>query len=74
MMWRDEVLEGIRDSSKFVAFIDEDYLMSFNCIAELQAAISMNKIIVPVVLDDYVSFLGLSACCSAALRFHGGRQ
>jgi hypothetical protein len=30
--WRKEIEEGIRDCAKFVAFIDTEYLLSFNCL------------------------------------------
>jgi len=30
--WRQEIEEGIRNSAKFVAFVDEAFLLSHNCI------------------------------------------
>ena len=32
MEWRKEIEEAIRGCNKFVAFIDLQYLLSFNCI------------------------------------------
>jgi len=50
--WRKEIEEGIRDCAKFVAFIDTEYLLSFNCLQEVQFAIDYRKPIVPVILDQ----------------------
>ena len=32
MPWRKEIEEGIRDSAKTVLFVDQAYLLSFNCL------------------------------------------
>ena len=33
--WRKEIEEGIRDCAKVVIFLDEQYLLSFNCLQEV---------------------------------------
>eukprot|EP00873_Tetraselmis_striata_P027873 jgi/Tetstr1/448137/TSEL_035430.t1 len=50
--WRREIEEGIRSSSKVLAFIDHAFLTSFNCIMELAAAFEMQKPVVPIILDE----------------------
>eukprot|EP00873_Tetraselmis_striata_P027865 jgi/Tetstr1/448129/TSEL_035422.t1 len=50
--WRREIEEGIRSSSKVLAFIDHAFLTSFNCIMELAAAFDMQKPVVPIILDE----------------------
>ena len=48
--WRKEIFEGIRRAAKFVAFVDREYLLSFNCVQEVAYAIELDKPIVVVVL------------------------
>lgn len=50
--WRKEIEEGIRSSSKMLAFIDEQFLTSYNCIMEVAAAFEMHKPVVPIILDQ----------------------
>ena len=56
--WKSEIEEGIIDAAKFVAFIDKDYILSYNCLMELSVAMSNNKPILLVLLDNEVA-LGL---------------
>eukprot|EP00873_Tetraselmis_striata_P019967 jgi/Tetstr1/440231/TSEL_028582.t1 len=50
--WRQYISDGITSCSKFVAFVDEAWLKSFNCLQELAMAISANKPVVVLILDS----------------------
>ena len=50
--WRKEISEGVASSAKFVAFLDEHYLMSFNCLQEVAFALEHGKLVAPLVLTQ----------------------
>lgn len=50
--WRERIETGIKHSAKVVAFIDSEFLRSFNCIIEVMIAMSLGKEVVPVIMDD----------------------
>jgi len=50
--WKREIDEAIQNCSKMVCFIDQDYLLSFNCLQELAYAVKYNKPLVVVMLDQ----------------------
>lgn len=60
--WRAEIRQAIAETAKFVALIDAEYLMSFNCMDELGHAVRLGKPVLAVVI---------SAEASAALCAHG---
>ncbi len=60
--WVRQIRKKIENSSLFLAFITDDYLLSKNCIRELDEALEQQKIVVPIVLnvdketDDFKDF------------------
>ena len=50
--WRHEIEVAINKCTKLVAFVDREFLRSFNCITEVVSAMDKGKPVVPVILDD----------------------
>ena len=50
--WRDRVRRGIEACKAFVFVISPDSVTSAQCLAEIEDAVALNKLIVPVVYRD----------------------
>ena len=50
--WKSEIGVAIQECSKFLAILDKEYLLSFNCLEELAYAIHHSKPLVLAILDQ----------------------
>lgn len=50
--WQDVIADHLADSTLFLAFISKEYVESHNCRRELNFAVSENKSILPIILEE----------------------
>lgn len=55
--WRQKIETAIETCTKLVAFVDREFLRSFNSVTEVISAMDKGKMVVPVILDDESSEL-----------------
>lgn len=50
--WRQTIQKAVETCTKVVAFVDREFLRSFNAVSEVISAMEKGKPVVPVILDD----------------------